>query len=82
MMKRTFTGMCLFLLLTSVSIAWARGDQNPDRVREAFAMSGDSKLQLAAEALGDDQLLILLENLKKSPNSADENVKNVLKKLR
>ncbi|MFH1016662.1 MAG: hypothetical protein V1798_00595 [Pseudomonadota bacterium] len=81
-MKRTVLGISVFLLLVFVSGAWAKGEQDPNHVRETFALSGDAKLALAAEALGDDQLLNILEELKKSPSTADENVKKVLKKLR
>jgi hypothetical protein len=81
MTKRTVTLLALFLLTAPVSSALARESRDPNKIREAFAMSGDTKLQLAAEALGDDQLVNLLDELKNSSKTGDEAVKKVLKKL-
>lgn len=68
----------LALLFSSTSFA---APLAPDRIREAFALSGDSKLELAAEALGDESLEKLLQELRVQPEK-EPKVKDLLKKLK
>jgi hypothetical protein len=68
-------------LLASSGVFAGPQSKTPDRIREVFAMSGSPKLQLAAEALGDDQLLTLLEELKKEA-PGDKAIQKAIRNLK
>ena len=80
-MLRKITYLAFFIVLPCSFAHASTQPPDPGRIREAFAVSGDPKLELAAEALGDDGLIKLLDEIKHEQGN-DGALKKILKHLK
>ncbi len=80
-MTRTKISALALLVVGGFVSSGVAKEIGPDRIREEFARSGDSQLELAADALGDDGIMEKFDKLKNSPD-LEPAIQKIIQKLR